>query len=132
MKFTIKVEPRTKKNSMRVFQRNGRTIVIPSKAYEDFENQCLMQIYNSKNKPINFPVNIKAIFYMKTKRKVDLTNLLEAVDDMLVQAKIIEDDNRNILASHDGSLVLYDKENPRIEIEIIKKEGYTQWKNTKS
>ena len=132
MKFTIKVEPKTKKNSMRVFHRNGRTIVIPSKAYEDFENQCLMQIYNSKNKPINFPVNIKAIFYMRTKRKVDLTNLLEAVDDMLVQARIIEDDNRDIVASHDGSLVLYNKENPRIEIEIIKKEGYTQWKNTKS
>ena len=64
---------------------------------------------------------------MPTKRKVDITNLLSALDDMLVKAGVIKDDNRNIVASHDGSLVLHDKERPRIEIEIKPLFGYNIW-----
>ena len=65
---------------------------------------------------------------MKTKRRVDLTNLLEAVDDMLVKAGVLADDNRDIVAGHDGSRVYYDKDNPRIEIDITSETNYTQWK----
>jgi Holliday junction resolvase RusA-like endonuclease len=61
---------------------------------------------------------------------VDLTNLLEALDDMLVKAEVLEDDNRNIIASHNNSIVLYDKEMPRIEVEIEKVKGeYEVWKS---
>lgn len=67
---------------------------------------------------IKEPVNIKCLFYMQTRRKCDLTNLLEAVDDILVHVGILEDDNYTIVAGHDGSRVLYDKENPRTEIYI--------------
>lgn len=77
---------------------------------------------------ITKPVNVKCRFYMKTKRKVDLTNLLEAVDDILVKGGIVEDDNRDIIAMHDGSIVLYDKEKPRVEITIEELIGYDQWK----
>ena len=63
-------------------------------------------------------VNVKATFYMPTRRRVDLTNLLESIDDVLVKGRVIEDDNSNILFSHDGSRVFYDKENPRTEVEI--------------
>jgi Holliday junction resolvase RusA-like endonuclease len=55
---------------------------------------------------------------MPTRRRVDLTNLLEAAHDTLVAAKILADDNNTIIASVDGSRVLYDKENPRTEIII--------------
>ena len=68
-------------------------------------------------------VNVKALFYMKTKRKVDLTNLLEALDDVLVKGGMLVDDNCTIIKSHDGSRVLYDKENPRIEVEIERREN---------
>ena len=50
---------------------------------------------------------------MPTKRRVDLTNLLEAVDDVLVRAGVLKDDHCGIIVSHDGSRVLYDKDNPR-------------------
>ena len=49
---------------------------------------------------------------------MDLTNLLEACHDTLVAAKILADDNNTIIASVDGSRVMYDKENPRTEIFI--------------
>lgn len=47
-----------------------------------------------------------------------MTNLLEAVDDILVKAGILEDDNYKVLASHDGSRVFVDRKNPRTEIYI--------------
>ena len=127
-KFTINVVPRTKKNSQQLFVRNGRLISIPSKHYRKFESECLKIITNEYRQKIDYPVNIKGLFYMDTRRRVDLTNLLSALDDMLVKAEVIEDDCRDIVASHDGSLVYWDKENPRIEVEITKKRNYEQWK----
>ena len=101
---------------------------IPSKLYRQFESDCLKVIAKEYRKKIDYPVNIKAIFYTESRRKIDLTNLLEALDDMLVKAEVIKDDCRDIVASHDGSLVYWDKENPRIEVEISKKQNYEQWK----
>lgn len=60
---------------------------------------------------------------MPTKRRVDLSNLIEAVDDILVKAGVLEDDNYKIVQSHDGSRVLHDKENPRTEITIETERG---------
>lgn len=115
MKFTINVPPRTKKNSQRLVNVKGRIIPIPSKQYQDFEKACgeyLPKIV------IDYPVNIKCTYYMPTMRRVDLTNLLEATDDMLVRYGLLVDDDSTIVVSHDGSRVYYDKENPRTEIEI--------------
>ena len=50
----------------------------------------------------------------------------------MVKSELILDDNRDIIASHDGSRVYHDKFNPRIEIEITKQENYTQWKDTQT
>ena len=129
MKFTLDVEPRTKKNSQQIIFAKGRRMVIPSKQYLQFEKECLKQIEGGQH--IDYPVNIKAIFYRVDRRRVDLTNLLEALDDMLVKAEVIKDDCRDIIASHDGSRVYYDKENPRIEVEITEVEGeYEVWRTT--
>ena len=104
-------------------------MMIPSKQYAEFEKECLKLISSKYRKQIDFPVNIKAIFYMETRRRVDLTNLLEALDDMLVKANVIKDDCRDIVASHDGSRVYWDKDNPRIEVEILEVVKYERWKN---
>ena len=55
---------------------------------------------------------------MPTHRRVDQVNLLEATLDILVEYGVLADDNSNIVVSHDGSRVLYDKNNPRTEITI--------------
>lgn len=75
-------------------------MIIPSKLYLEFEKECLKQIPRQYRINIDYPVNIKAIFYKESKRRIDLTNLLEALDDMLVKAEVIADDNRDIVASH--------------------------------
>lgn len=71
-------------------------------------------------RPIDCPVNIKCLFYLPTLRRTDLTNLLEAVDDLLVSEGIIEDDHYGIVTAHDGSRCYWDKESPRTEIIITK------------
>lgn len=120
-KFVIELPPVTKKNSQRMIQRNGRMIPIPSKAYVEYEKAAGWFL---KPLGIDYPVNIKALYYMPTRRRVDKTNLESALCDVLVKHGVIEDDNSRIVVSTDGSRVLYDKENPRTEIYITEmKEG---------
>lgn len=120
IKFTIKGNPITKKNSQRLVSVRGRVIPIPSKQYKAYEGEFIYQCMELGlfNKNLSTRLNIACVYYMQTKRKVDLTNLLSATMDCLVSAKVIEDDNCNIACTHDGSYVNYDKDNPRVDIVI--------------
>ena len=123
IKITIPLAPISKKNSQRILinKRTGKPFIMPSAAYKDYEREAALYI-PYRDLHIEKPVNIKCLFYMPTRRKVDLTNLLEAVDDILVKTGLLADDNYTIIESHDGSRVLYDKENPRTEIYITANE----------
>lgn len=117
MRITIPGRPITKKNSMRLVQSGGRTFPVPSKQFAEYQERAGYFI-PCKWTAISFPVNIRCMYYMPTHGKVDLTNLLEATCDILVHYGVIQDDHSGIVISHDGSRVRYDKENPRVEIEI--------------
>lgn len=122
--MVLRGAPRTKKNSSRIVanKATGRAMVIPSQQYKDYEEQCGWQLNPVRGMKIDVPVNLKCEYYMPTKRKVDLTNLLAATCDILVHYGVLADDNCSIVASHDGSRVLYSKDNPRVDITIEKKE----------
>ncbi|MBO5909362.1 MAG: RusA family crossover junction endodeoxyribonuclease [Clostridia bacterium] len=118
--FEIPLPPISKKNSQQIAinRRTGRPFIVPSKQYKEYEKQAMLFI--PKQPCEDYPVNVKCLFYMPTKRKCDLVNMLEAVDDVLVKAGYLTDDNYTVIAGHNGSRVLYDKENPRTEIYITK------------
>lgn len=120
IKYTVKLPPISKKNSQQILinRATNRPFIMPSKQYKEYEKNALWFLKPLPKRPIDIAVEVKCTFYMPTKRKVDLTNLLEAIDDILVKAGVLADDNSTIVASHDGSRVLYDKENPRTEIVI--------------
>lgn len=118
MNIVLLGDPRTKKNSMKPVFAGGRFRLVPSPAYTDYRRTALMQITGRYRNQIAIPVNVKCVYYMGTKRKVDLLNLMSATLDILVDASVLLDDNSRIVVSHDGSRVDYDKENPRVEIEI--------------
>lgn len=120
IKFMIPLNPVTKKNSQQIIFAKGRYIPIPSRVYREYEESCGW--YLPKVEVINHPVNIKAVYFMQTRRKVDLCNLHEALHDVLVKYRIIADDNSRIVVSTDGSRVRYDKEHPRTEVEITEVE----------
>jgi Holliday junction resolvase RusA-like endonuclease len=131
IEFNLYVKPVTKKNSSRIVRsKTGRLFLLPSKQYQAFEKEVLPTLTRVKNKygVIDYPVNIECVFYMATKHKVDLANLLNAVDDAMVTSGLLKDDNRDIVIGHDFSRVFYDKENPRIEIKITPYKNYEQWK----
>lgn len=121
MKIIIPIEPVTKKNHSQVVMIKGRPLVLPSKPYQEYEKKCKQYIPKLES-PIDYPINLECHFYKGTHRKCDVTNLLQAVCDILVKYKLLEDDNYSIVASVDGTFVDYDKENPRTEIYITKKE----------
>lgn len=120
-KFTIVGNPRTKKNHSQIVTIGGRPRMIPSKQYREYESMCEGQIPTLH---IDYPVNVKAVYYMPTRRRVDKTNLESALMDVMVKFGCIEDDNCKIVVSTDGSHVDYDKDNPRTEVEITRLEDY--------
>ena len=119
--FEIRLSPATKKNSQQIWYKKTTSdkrvpFIVPSARFNNYQRKCV--IYMPDIKTISTPINIKAIYYMPTKRRVDITNLHSALHDVLVHYKVIEDDNSKIVVSTDGSRVRYSKENPRTEVEI--------------
>lgn len=117
MIIIIPLTPVTKKNSQRIIKVGHYHRILPSKAYERYERDAGWYM-PKMSEPINIPVNVCCTYYMPTRRKVDLVNLLEATLDVLVRYGVLGDDNSRIVVSMDGSRVLYDKSNPRSEIVI--------------
>ena len=120
--MTIPLAPITKKNHSQIITKKlpggkQKPVLIPSKQYRQYEQQC-KDLIVQQGLLIDYPVNVQAIYYMPTRRRVDLTNLHEALHDVLVKCEVLEDDNCKIIAATDGSRVRYDKENPRTEVII--------------
>lgn len=120
LRFTIPLKPVTKKNSSQIItnKATGRPMIIPSKQYKQYEKEAGAFI-RGKGMRIAEPVTVRCVYYMPTRHRVDLVNLMEATHDVLVKYAVLEDDNSSIIYSVDGSRVLYDKENPRTEVEIL-------------
>lgn len=118
IKFIIPLQPISKKNSQQIFinSKTGKPFIAPSKKYKEYENAASWFI--PKRIYIDEPVNVKCLFFMKNRQKCDLTNMLEAIDDVMVRAGLLADDNYTIIQSHDGSRIMHDKEKPRTEVYI--------------
>ena len=123
IRFTIPLPPRTKKNHQEIrknFKTGGRYIG-QSDAYTRYEQDCMWFVPANARVRIETPVNIKALFFMDKDAKVDITNLHNALHDILVGAGVLLDDSSlhpRIVAGTDKSRVFVDKENPRTEVTI--------------
>ena len=125
--YTIPLDPRTKKNHQMIAGSGSRCpycgkpqkqFIRQGHASTEYTVKAYPHLRPKPDKPIDTPVQIRYLFYMATRRKVDILNLQAAADDLLVTADILADDNSGIVKSHDGTRVLYDKQNPRTEITI--------------
>ena len=122
LKFVIEVIPRSKKNSQEIIfnRKTGKRMVIQNKRYTEFEKECKW-FMPKLEKPIDYPINLSCHFYVNDARRRDIANYLEAIQDILVKYKVIEDDNYSIIASLDNCKMEIDRVKPRCEIEIKKK-----------
>ena len=138
--YTIPGDCRTKKNHMTIAGtgyrcptcgKPHRQFIKQGAAHDVYASKAVWYLRPRPAKPIDYPVNVKCVFYMATHGKVDKSNLEACIHDLLVDAGILEDDNRDVIATTDGSIVLYDKQNPRVEITITPVEHYEQWRKQK-
>lgn len=114
-------EPASKKNSQQIAYnpKTKRPFIMQNARYKQYERNTVHQLKKLGIKdPIAEPVNVKCIFYRQTHRRIDLSNLISAISDVLVVAGVLEDDNSTVIVGYDGSRVRYDKDNPRTEIVI--------------
>ena len=121
LRFVIRVKPRTKKNHQRIVRGGNRHFIVPSEQYTQFLRDCNRVIPSYARQEINQPVNVKALYYVDAARRVDITNLESALMDVLTAAHVLKDDSAiapRIVVSTDGSRVMVDRQNPRIEVEI--------------
>lgn len=114
----IKGRVPSKKNS-RVNCRSGRS--FPSRKYTSWHKSASDQIL-WKNRAIS-ECFVRVFFWMPDNRRADLTNKAESIMDLLVDNGVIEDDNWKVVKSVCLDCMGVDKNNPRVEIEIIETKG---------
>lgn len=104
IKIEIPLLPRSKKNSQQMIFLNGRPRLIQSKLYLQYEKDCAYFLKPLKE-PIDKPINLKCTFIVPNKRKRDLSNLLNAIQDILVHYKILADDNYMVVESVEKTII---------------------------
>ena len=116
---------RPKKNSQQIIwnRYTKRPSLIQSEGYLKFERECAKFLLKYRGNKITHRVNLNCKFYVPDRRKRDLTNLENAIADILVKYGVLEDDNYNIIAGWDGSRIIYEKGRQEIIIEITNMEG---------
>lgn len=109
-----------KKNSQQILinKRTRKPFIQQSNRYLEFEKKCSFYLILFKYKKINKPINLKCTFYVPDKRRRDLANLLESIQDILVKYEVLADDNYLIVQSVDGSRIIYEKDRKETIIEI--------------
>ena len=118
-RFTLKSAPRTKKNHGIITTRGKSPRMLPSKQFSAWNRIAQVELArvraDSRGFPIEFNVNVRAWFYRDAERG-DAVGYYQALADALQEGRIVADDK--CLISWDGSRLLKDADNPRIEVHI--------------
>lgn len=116
--FTILGPPRTKKNSG---WRTKHGHQMPSHAYLQWTEHAQIQLIPVRNRgTIQDPVNCAALIY-REKLIGDAVGFYQAIADTLEDARVVHDDY--LIVSWDGSRILKDATNPRVEITLSAAKG---------
>ncbi len=108
--------PATKKNSM--ILNSEQLVPLPSRAFQRYEKQCLKALLVYRKICFTGNVHLCIHYWLPDRRWwPDLAGLIEATQDILEKAGIIENDR--YVVSLDGTRIMgLDKGNPRAEILI--------------
>jgi len=108
----------SKKNSLRRVQRGNRTFTMASEQYSEWEAEHVAQLKEAQIPALIPPYEIVYRIFAPDKRASDITNKLEGINDSLVKAEILTDDNWFQLKKVEAVFMGIDRKNPRIEVEI--------------
>ena len=116
--FILEGQVPAKKNSRRLFYKNGRMINIPSKNYQDWHSDALKQLGVMGIPKLNPPYKLTLSFWFKDRRPKDLDNSLASVCDLLQDAGIIENDDARRLIEVHCYYKGVSKDSPRVKVDI--------------
>ncbi len=117
--FVISGDIPSKKNSKKIIQVKGRVMIVPSTHYEKWHRAAMKQIeWNEPNLPDGLAIEI--CIHPSTYRAGDLSNKSESILDLLVDKKIIRDDNWFVIPSVVLKFGGVDRVRPRAEVVISK------------
>lgn len=121
MIIKIPLQCRSKKNSEQI------------KLYKEFESECGYYLMGYR-RGIDFSINLKCTFYVPDKRKRNIVNLLDVIQDILVKYGVLVDDGYDIVNSLNGSKIIYEKgrEETIIEIEDVEQMSVDEMQNAVS
>ena len=124
LKFAIPGRPSTKKTSQRVVRRGGFTKILPSLLYEKYEKHCKEYCEEAWKKqdypPIDCGIGIKIKVYLDSWIIGDECGYQQANGDIIQKHEIIANDMWIHWIDKNEHMIFYDKENPRIEVEICR------------
>jgi len=119
----------TKKTSQRIVRAGRFPKILPSAAYVRWEAHSRKHVTGKIEKMINPPdlplhgqIEVKARIYYKGNRP-DLSGALESIGDCF--EGILWENDRQIV-SWDGSRLIHDKKNPRVELTVSEFFGHDQ------
>lgn len=93
--------------------------MISSQQYKEREKQKIIEL-KKQVEPMNLnnQLKIEYEFYMPDRRKTDLSNKVESINDMFVEYGLLEDDNWQIIKEMQITCLWIEKDNPRCEVSI--------------
>ena len=101
-----------KTTGRRFIRSNDRVVVWKEKAITE------LRVQFKGYRITGYPIALNIVFYYGTHRRKDLDNSAAGVMDALVAAGVIEDDSVQFISCLTLQFGGYDKENPRVEIDI--------------
>lgn len=107
LEITLEGTIPSKKNSKRIVGRGKRMFIISSKNYLEWEKEKADEIYGQPDEinAITTPIRLSITFSSSTKRKWDLSNKVESIQDLLVKVGVLEDDNWSIVQELEASFI---------------------------
>lgn len=122
--ITIYGELYSSKNSKRIVKFGNRPALIASKQYlasiKPIEQQLVLNRYRWSEETKNASKPLKIVFkiYRKTHRRFDYVNIIQGLQDLMVKCGWLSDDNADELIPYFKPYEV-DKNNPRVELEVI-------------
>lgn len=120
--FTVLGAPRTKKNHGERWKPKGSnlTLTVPSKAWRDWLQGVAFLLPGGRTRlrftdgeTLLFRVNCRGIFYRDANRG-DAVGYYQGLADLLEKTGVVKNDAQ--IVSWDGSRLLIDRKNPRVEV----------------
>ena len=119
MEIIIHGEVISKKNGQKIIQCGRFKKIMPGDAYLKWEKQAIQEL-QFKRTPAwagSLPCELHCFFYRKTRRAFDFSNMVESIQDMLVKAAILPEDNFLCVVPVIEGMDI-DKDHPRVVVTI--------------